>query len=228
MDGILLVAHGSKKDNACIEHLAQEVQELSGIPTTLGYKRFGEPKIRHAFETISRSGIDRLAVIPLFMSDGRYVQSIPRNLGLVAGLSSGVVKCNGQELALTVTAPVGIDARVVDAVLSLVVNVCSDDPTVTGVALVGHGASRDGDDPTSRALEDAGYRTEWITENLSEGLTSAIDRLRSDGCDTVVTVPMRMSPLRLRPIENVIVTEPAGTSHDIALIACQMALDILG
>ena len=228
MDGILLVAHGSKSDNRYIEHLAQRVHEQSGIPTALGYKRFGEPKIRHALKEVSGAGVSRLAVIPLFMSDGRYVQSIPRNLGLGTDSSSGTVNCGGCTMMLTVSSPIGLDVGIGDVVLSMVRDACSEDPTETGVALIGHGTTRDGTDPTAGILDNAGYRTAWVTGNPSEDLMPAIAWLRSDGCRAVVAVPMRMSPLRIRPAPDVIVTAPAGTSEGVARIVCRMAADILG
>ena len=228
MDGIMLVAHGSRSDNGCIEHLADAVRELSGTPTALCYKRFGEPKIRHALEKISGDGIDRLAVIPLFMSDGRYVQSIPRNLGLVAGSTSGTVDYGGRRISMTVASPIGLDEGIGDAVLGMVRDACPDDPATTGVALIGHGMSRDGNDPTAAILEDTGYRTSWVTGSPSEDLAPAIGRLRSEGCSTVVVVPMRMSPLRIRVDADVVVTGPAGTSNGIAGIVCRTAADILG
>lgn len=76
------MAHGSKTGNSGAEALKDKISADSGIETALCFKRFGKPNIRDALNALLDSGVDKLAVIPLFMGDGKYVESIPRNLGL--------------------------------------------------------------------------------------------------------------------------------------------------
>lgn len=76
------MAHGSKTGNSGAEALKDKISADSGIETALCFKRFGKPNIRDALNALLDSGVYKLAVIPLFMGDGKYVESIPRNLGL--------------------------------------------------------------------------------------------------------------------------------------------------
>lgn len=134
MDGILLVAHSSETGNESITGLAERVSGITGLPTAVGFKRYGEPKLRRAFEGLaSRCG--RVAVVPLFMTDGRYTVSIPANLGLRAGSRYGNV--GGTEAI--VTGAFGLDPGLRGALeTELRVAGAADGD---GAVLLGHGSS---------------------------------------------------------------------------------------
>lgn len=226
MDGILIVAHGTKDGNGGALDVASQVESLTGLRTACGFKRFGEPKLREAMGSLVESGADRVAVIPLFMSDGRYVGSIPRNLGLRPGETSGTVEVRGRSVSVAVSGPVGLDPGMADAVLSTVRGT-GFPAEGTGVVLLGHG-SADGL-PGEDALRAHGYLVRSVTGPASRDMPPAVGDLVSRGAERIVAVQMRLAskPVPAPGDVKLVVTGPMGTSRQAAELAARMAVRLL-
>ena len=229
MFGILLVAHGSKTGNSGAEALKDMISADSGIETALCFKRFGKPNIRDALNALSDSGVDKLAVIPLFMGDGRYVGSIPRNLGLWS--DRGTVTVHGRKMDVIVSKAVGLHPGICDAAVDLV-EAISEPGTLTGVVILGHGNPLGGNlTGIADHLSVHGYLSVTVTGRLSEDLRPAVEGLLSAGCESVVILPARMTHVdvsRWTAGAPCTVTEPLGTSQAVADMVCDMARRLLG
>ncbi len=226
MDGILIVAHGTKDGNRGVLDVASQVESLTGLRTVAGFKRFGEPKLREAMGSLVESGADRVAVVPLFLSEGKYVSSIPRNLGLRPGETSGTVEVHGRDVSIAVSGPVGREPGIGDAVISTVRST-GFPAEGTGVVLLGHG-SADGL-PGEDALRAHGYRVRSVTGPASKDMPSAVGDLVSQGAERIVAVQMRLASKLVPVPENMefAVTGPIGTSRHAAELAARMAIGLL-
>lgn len=221
-----MAAHGSKKGNERMEALAAKVREITGIPAKVGYKRHGRPGIADAMRALSSEGADEIVVVPMFMSEGRYVSSVPRNVGLPAGTNRGTVIADGGTLDITVTRPVGFHPRMGDTALASV-RTNADGPA--GVVLVGHGSARDSATVRASArLFDAGYDVMVAESSDAEGLGMMVRTLRSRGTGRVVVVPVRFSGIGADIPSlggDVVVIEPLGMLPGVADMVADMASD---
>lgn len=225
MDGIILVAHGSESGNEGIIDLARRVSELTGLPVRLGFKRFGDPKPRRALADMVAEGVDRLAVVPLFMSEGRYASSIPRNLGLDDDSVS--VTMDGRTVSVLMSPPIGCVPGIDEAVLS-VLEGSGADPRTCGVILLGHG-NPESMSPISEFLTEKGYIVTAAADPTSHGLPEAVSDLRVGGVENILVVPMRMTPANIPDLhdDDVSVTAPFGTSDGAARLVASVALGLL-
>ena len=223
------MAHGSKTGNSGAEALRDMVSAGSGIETALCFKRFGKPNIRDALNALLDSGVDKLAVIPLFMGDGRYVESIPRNLGLWS--ERGTVTVHGRSADVIVSEAVGLHPGMCDAAVDLV-EASSEPGILTGVVVLGHGNPVDGNlIGIADHLSAHGYPSLTVTGRLSEDLRPAVEGLLSAGCGSAVVLPARMTPVdvsRWTAGTPCTVTDPLGTSQAVADMVCDMARRLLG
>lgn len=213
MNGLLLVAHGSKNGNDGIELLAQAVSKSFDGPVAVGYKRFGEPKLRKGLDDLLSKGAENIVAVPVFMSDGRYVESIPRNLGLDRGSLSGTIRHDGREIGMIITEPVGLRPEIPSIVTDTVSKNC---PDADGVVLLGHSPGSGSN--VVEALEALGLRVLPVTEPVKKRLPEAIDSLRQTGCSEIVVVQMRITPKDVSGLveDGVVVTAPVGTSSEMA------------
>lgn len=220
MNGLLIVAHGSEHGNEDIERLVERISGSFEGPVSIGYKRFGEPRLRDGLDLLVSEKADRIIAVPLFMSDGKYVGSIPVNLGLERGKLSGTIMHDGRSVRISVTEPVGLH-REFPSVVADLVDRCR--PDADGVVLLEHGS--DPRPEVSGTLESLGLTVRTTSGPVREGLPTAIDSLRRDGCSRIIVVQMRVTPRDVTGLvdEDVIVTPPAGTSEGASGLILRMA-----
>lgn len=113
MRGVLLVAHGSRDPAWAtpFESLRERIA-LQGTIVELAYLERMAPDMMSAAHNLAAQGCTRAVVIPLFLGQGGHVrEDLPR---LVAEAMR-----NNPSLALRLTAPIGEDARVLDAIAAV-------------------------------------------------------------------------------------------------------------
>ena len=83
MRGLLLVAHGSRREasNEEVRRIAAQLRERSGdgfVAVEAGFLELAEPLIPDGIECLIRQGASEVIVLPYFLSAGRHVaQDIP-------------------------------------------------------------------------------------------------------------------------------------------------------
>ncbi len=111
--GIVLVDHGSKRDeaNALLEDVAQLFRGTTGAAIVeIAHMELAEPTIAQAIARCVAQGARRVVVHPYFLAPGRHSTSdIPRMVAEAAAAHPG--------LAYSVTAPLGLDPRMTDIIL---------------------------------------------------------------------------------------------------------------
>lgn len=114
--GIVLVDHGSKRDeaNVMLEDVAQLFRGTTGATIVeIAHMELAEPTIAQAFARCVAQGAKRIVVHPYFLAPGRHSTSdIPRMVAEAAAAHPGV--------AYSVTAPLGLDSRIIELVLDRV------------------------------------------------------------------------------------------------------------
>jgi sirohydrochlorin ferrochelatase len=131
----VLVAHGDRggpSRNAALEAQAAAVRTLTGLDfVTTGVLK-GDRTIEHALSAAAATGASRIAVYPLFMADGYFVQKVRERM-LSVGLTPDP----------TLLAPLGLDPGlphilVQEAIATANANVI--DPASARLLVVGHGS----------------------------------------------------------------------------------------
>ena len=112
---VLLVAHGSRDPAWAepFERLRERIQLMDTV-VELAYLERMAPDLATAARNLAGRGCTRAVVVPLFLGKGGHVrEDLPR---LVA---EAMAKC--PSITLTLTQPVGEDARVLDAIAAVCV-----------------------------------------------------------------------------------------------------------
>ncbi len=128
---VVLVAHGSlhepKAFIPALDH-AEALRETGSYESVHAGFLHGEPALTDVITAVEGGEV---VVVPLFVSEGYYTQSvIPERLDAAAR----------PELSMHYTPPVGTHARMADIVKRRVVSAVGDRRESIGIALVGHGS----------------------------------------------------------------------------------------
>ncbi len=229
MEGILLVAHGGRSRDDGMEVIARRASEISGVPVRIGYKRFGEPRVGAALEGMAGDGIDSVSVVPMFMSDGRYASSIPRNLGLEPGSEEGLVDVGGRSVRVTVSDPVGCCPELPVMALSMIREACmgAERP---GSIVSGHGTAGESErgivERIASMTESEGMTVASCGIDDPEALRSAAEDLLENGCDRVAILPVRFTVPAIDTSgwdPAITVLCPLGTCQGMADLVCRLA-----
>ncbi len=114
MKGILIVDHGSRKDeaNEMLPHMAELVQSLAGEDVVVrhAHMELADPDIGEGFAECVRAGATEVIVFPYMLSPGRHSTSdIPRMVAQVGRAFPGV--------AFSVTPAFGLHEKLAEVVL---------------------------------------------------------------------------------------------------------------
>jgi sirohydrochlorin ferrochelatase len=114
MKGILIVDHGSRKDeaNEMLPHMAELIQRLAegDVVVRHAHMELADPDIREGFEDCVRAGATEVIVFPYMLSPGRHsTADIPRMVAEVARAFPGV--------SFTVTPAFGLHEKLAEVVL---------------------------------------------------------------------------------------------------------------
>ncbi len=130
----VLIAHGDRggtAPNAALEAQAVAVRELTGLQIATGVLK-GEPTLEQALKEAAQSGSERVAVYPLFMADGYFVQKVGER-----------IKAVGVMLEPVLLAPLGLDPGLPEILIQESLAAAAGrgfEPASTRLLVVGHGS----------------------------------------------------------------------------------------
>jgi len=94
MNGILILAHGSKRQeteqtlNSLVSKVKQKTGEKLVVPA---YLQFSEQNLKAGIEQLIDSGANDIKVVPMFLFDGVHVtQDIPEELNAIMAKHPGI------------------------------------------------------------------------------------------------------------------------------------------
>lgn len=94
MDGILILAHGSRRQetDAILNSLTEKVKSKTGESMIIpAYLQFSEQNLEAGIEALIDKGAEKIKVIPMFLFDGIHVtQDIPEELNAIMAKHPGV------------------------------------------------------------------------------------------------------------------------------------------
>lgn len=131
----VLVSHGDRggaSPNAALKAQAEAVRALTGLGVVAAGILKGEPTVEQALAEAAASGADAVAVYPLFMADGYFVQKTRERI-LAAGLTPEP----------KLLRPLGLDPGLPDVLVQEAVAVASRsgfEPLSSRLLIVGHGS----------------------------------------------------------------------------------------
>jgi sirohydrochlorin ferrochelatase len=130
----VLVAHGDRggtSPNAALEAQAAAVRALTGLHVFTGVLK-GEHTIEQALAKVAATGATSIAVYPLFMADGYFVQKVRDRIA-----------ATGLTIEPKLLAPLGLDPGLPDVLVQEAVTVAhlrGLDPLSSRLLVVGHGS----------------------------------------------------------------------------------------
>ncbi|MEZ4214852.1 MAG: CbiX/SirB N-terminal domain-containing protein [Myxococcota bacterium] len=124
MNAIVLIDHGSRRAeaNAQLEALAREVRaRRPDAHVATAHLEVVPPDLAHAVAACVAAGATRVVVHPFFLSPGRHTQEdLPRLVDAARAEHPGV--------AIALSEPLGLDARIVDVALARIDAARTDAP----------------------------------------------------------------------------------------------------
>jgi sirohydrochlorin ferrochelatase len=130
----VLVAHGDRggpAPNAALAAQAASVRQLTGAPVSVGLLK-GEPTIEQGLAKAVATGAARIAVYPLFMADGYFVQKVRERIA-AAGVAPEP----------TLLPPLGLDPGLPDVLVEEALGAAVREgiaPPTSRLLIVGHGS----------------------------------------------------------------------------------------
>ncbi len=137
--GVLLVGHGSRLPygEEVINGIAEIYRQQADYPVGVGFMNMNKPSIPAAINELSRAGVEKIIVTPVFLAHGVHTkQDIPHILGLDNGHEHGHGHSHGHDHShqdeedediqfdgeIIYTEPLGADSRLVEIIKDRVNN----------------------------------------------------------------------------------------------------------
>lgn len=113
--GIILIDHGSRRDeaNAALKTMAGYLEEAlpAELAVKIAHMELLPPTLEDAARALVNDGVDEIAVLPYFLSEGRHVsEDIPQQIEAIAAKLP--------ELKLTLLGPLGPDRALAELIAS--------------------------------------------------------------------------------------------------------------
>lgn len=109
MDGVLILAHGSraKETEKTFEAVVNMVKERVERPLKIAYMEFSEQNIRKGLEELVSQGVTQIKVVPYFLFSGIHIrEDIPKELHAFSD--------EHPEITITMADTLGADPRIAD------------------------------------------------------------------------------------------------------------------
>lgn len=131
----VLVSHGDRggtSANAALRTQAEAVRALTGLAVVEAGCLKGEPTIEHALASAAASGARQIAVYPLFMADGYFVEKVRERVRAMALAPEPEV-----------LVPLGLDPALPDILVQVALQTAAREgfePAASRLLVVGHGS----------------------------------------------------------------------------------------
>jgi sirohydrochlorin ferrochelatase len=113
MDGILILAHGSKRQETeeILNSLIEKVKVKSGVDQVYpAFLQFSEQNLGKGIDLLVDKGANRIRIIPMFLFDGIHVtQDIPNELN--------EIKAKYPEVEIKMSRHIGDDDKLADIIV---------------------------------------------------------------------------------------------------------------
>lgn len=113
MDGIMILAHGSKRHETekTLNSIIRKVKSKTGLELVVpAFLQFSEQNLERAAEELVSKGAKNIKVIPMFLFEGVHVtQDIPRELNEIMAKYPGV--------NIKMSSHLGDDERIADIIV---------------------------------------------------------------------------------------------------------------
>lgn len=109
MDGVLIIAHGSreKQTENTFETVVAMAKKKVSIPLEIAYMEFSKNNIANGFDTLIAKGVDNIKVVPYFLFSGIHIrEDIPNEIAEYLKSHEGITIKMGETL--------GVDERLAD------------------------------------------------------------------------------------------------------------------
>lgn len=198
---ILVIGHGSTLDtNESAVELHAGLLKSKGYSNVYHcYKGYTKPSIGTALEKIAESKITEVIAVPLFISDGHYMNRvIPKRLGLEENTYSGNVSVSGQSISINITKSFGSHPDLKYVLKSAIEN--TPHYKEAAILLIGHGSK----DPYNKKmvefnasnLMEMGFSKVFTAYNEfnEPSVETSLESMISEGLKEVIAIPMFISP----------------------------------
>jgi sirohydrochlorin ferrochelatase len=91
--GVIVFAHGSRVEpaNEAVRIVAEQLAQTSGEHVRAAFLELGEPSLEHAAEQMAEAGVQRIIVLPYFLTLGLHMErDLPRIVADITRKHPGV------------------------------------------------------------------------------------------------------------------------------------------
>ncbi|MDP4182341.1 MAG: CbiX/SirB N-terminal domain-containing protein [Bacillota bacterium] len=113
MDGVLILAHGSKRQETevILNSLVRKVKEKTGISLVIpAFLQFSEQNLEMGIAELTRNGAKNIKIVPMFIFDGVHVtEDIPNEIN--------EIKAKFPEVSIKMSSHIGDDDKLADIIV---------------------------------------------------------------------------------------------------------------
>ncbi len=198
-DGILLIGYGTRKGNLeeILNAQAARLRASTCYEIGIGYFRVSSPSIPEALEDMVKKGVDRIAVVPYYVAEGKLTrQLIPEKLGLSPDVCCGKVKVADRCVQIYVSKAFDLSTVVTDVICDRILS--AKGAREAGILILGHGTldsskmNRIVIERNAQRLTERGYKHVAFAFNEfnQPSIKDSISKLVSEGVSEIVCVPL--------------------------------------
>ncbi len=196
--GILVVGYGTRNGNLQ-EVLDTQVKRLrcrGWEHVGTAYFRVMSPTIPEALEKMADEGVDRLIVMPYYISEGTLTKElIPEKLGLGTS-DAGNIIVKGKEMSITMTSAFDTGYTLTDIICDKIAE--ADGDMDTGILILGHGtrfrtkANMRTVMMNAERIQARGYKHVMcgFNEFCEPTIPEALDALEKMGVQRIIAIPL--------------------------------------
>lgn len=110
MNGVLIVAHGSRRQETAstLEHMVELVKkQIGGVEIASAFMEFNHPNVTKGLDELKEKGCKNISVVPYFLFDGIHIhEDIPGELE--------AFRAENPQIEVTMGQTLGKDPRLAD------------------------------------------------------------------------------------------------------------------
>lgn len=197
--GILIMGYGTRKGNLVevLESQAARLRAMTDYEVAVGYFRVSSPTLMEALESLVDRGVDRVALIPYYVAEGKLTHfMIPEKIGMPGYAEYAQLEVKGRVVEVYKAQAFDFDPVVTDIVCDRIAGMGGTKDS--GIMVLGHGTldeslmNRAVIQRSAERLSAKGYKhvAYAFNEFCGPSIHDAMKKLVGEGVEEIVCIPL--------------------------------------
>lgn len=197
--GILIMGYGTRKGNLVevLESTARRVRAMTDYEVAVGYFRVSSPTIKEALESLVDRGVDRVALVPYYVAEGKLTHfMMPEKIGMPGYAEFAELEVKGKKIMVYKAQAFNLDPVVTDIICDKIS--AMGGTKESGVMVLGHGTldeslmnrtviQRNAERLSARGYKHVAYA---FNEFCEPSIHDAMRKLVGEGVEEIVCIPL--------------------------------------